>query len=87
MDLDAGAYPEDGGFIASNSALLDRFDPRRRSRSRSTNGAPGTIRQPGREPGFLYQQNTLRDALVAALNLNIFHHHADRVRMAASRKW
>jgi alpha-N-arabinofuranosidase len=38
--------------------------------------------QPGREPGFLYQQNTLRDALVAAVNFNIFHHHADRVHMA-----
>src|SRR5690606_40313398 len=36
---------------------------------------------PGREPGFLYQQNTLRDALVAAINLNIFHHHARRVHM------
>src|SRR5262249_8847158 len=32
-------------------------------------------------PGFLYQQNTLRDAMVAAVNLNIFHAHADRVRM------
>jgi alpha-N-arabinofuranosidase len=38
--------------------------------------------EPNREPGFLYQQNTLRDALVAAINFNIFHHHADRVRMA-----
>jgi len=35
----------------------------------------------GREPGFLYQQNTLRDAVVAALNFNIFHRHAERVRM------
>jgi alpha-N-arabinofuranosidase len=36
----------------------------------------------GTEPGFLYQQNTLRDALVAALNFHIFHRHADRVTMA-----
>jgi alpha-N-arabinofuranosidase len=35
----------------------------------------------GSEPGFLYQQNTLRDALVAALNFHIFHRHADRVTM------
>lgn len=35
----------------------------------------------GREPGFLYQQNTLRDAVVAALNFNIFHQHAQRVKM------
>ena len=33
------------------------------------------------EPGFLYQQNTLRDAVVAALNFHIFHKHADRVAM------
>jgi alpha-N-arabinofuranosidase len=38
--------------------------------------------EPGREPGFLYQQNTLRDALVAALHFHIFHRHADRVTMA-----
>src|SRR5690606_1401586 len=37
--------------------------------------------EPGREPGFLYQQNTIRDGLVAALNFNIFHEHAERVRM------
>ncbi|MEQ9507273.1 MAG: alpha-L-arabinofuranosidase C-terminal domain-containing protein [Hyphomonas sp.] len=29
----------------------------------------------------LYQQNTMRDAVVAALTLNIFHAHADRVKM------
>ena len=43
--------------------------------------------EPGATPGFLYQQNTLRDALVAALDLNIFHRHADRVRMPPSRRW
>lgn len=34
------------------------------------------------DPGFLYQQNSIRDALVAALNLNLFHQHADRVQMS-----
>ncbi|MGD8897619.1 MAG: alpha-N-arabinofuranosidase [Acidobacteriota bacterium] len=38
--------------------------------------------EPGSVPGFLYQQNTLRDALVAALNFHVFHRHADRVTMA-----
>ncbi len=38
--------------------------------------------EPGTNPAFLYQQNTLRDALVAALTLDIFNNHADRVRMA-----
>jgi alpha-N-arabinofuranosidase len=38
--------------------------------------------EPGTNPGFLYQQNTLRDALVAGISLNIFNRHCDRVRMA-----
>jgi alpha-L-arabinofuranosidase len=38
--------------------------------------------EPGTNPGFLHQQNSLRDALVAAVSLNIFERHADRVRMA-----
>jgi alpha-L-arabinofuranosidase len=38
--------------------------------------------EPGSNPGFLYQQNALRDALVAGLTLNIFNRHCDRVRMA-----
>jgi len=38
--------------------------------------------EPGTNPGFLYQQNTMRDALVAAINLNIFNKHCDRVKMA-----
>lgn len=38
--------------------------------------------EPGTNPGFLYQQNTMRDALVAAVNLNIFNNHCDTVVMA-----
>ena len=38
--------------------------------------------EPGTNPGFLYQQNTMRDALVAGINLNIFNKHCDRVMMA-----
>ena len=38
--------------------------------------------EPGTNPGFLYQQNTMRDALVAAINLNIFNKHCDTVFMA-----
>ncbi len=38
--------------------------------------------EPGTNPGFLYQQNTMRDAVVAALTLNIFNKHADRILMA-----
>ncbi|HEX4270527.1 MAG TPA: alpha-L-arabinofuranosidase C-terminal domain-containing protein, partial [Rhizomicrobium sp.] len=39
--------------------------------------------EPGSHPGFLYQQNTIRDAEVAALTLNILHRHTDRVKLAA----
>ncbi|WP_315067618.1 alpha-N-arabinofuranosidase [uncultured Clostridium sp.] len=38
--------------------------------------------EPGTNPGFLYQQNTMRDALIAGINLNIFNKHSDRVKMA-----
>jgi alpha-N-arabinofuranosidase len=38
--------------------------------------------EPGTNPGFLYQQNSLRDAMVAGLTLNIFNNHAQRVKMA-----
>ncbi len=40
--------------------------------------------EPGTNPGFLYQQNTVRDALVAGITLNIFNKHCDRVKMAKS---
>jgi len=39
-------------------------------------------REPGRDMGALYQQNTLRDAVVRRDHLNIFNRHADRVQMA-----
>ena len=38
--------------------------------------------EPGTNPGHLYQQNTMRDAMVAAMSLNIFHRHTDRLKMA-----
>jgi alpha-N-arabinofuranosidase len=38
--------------------------------------------EPGTNPGFLYQQNTMRDAITAAIHLNIFNQHADRVKGA-----
>ena len=38
--------------------------------------------EPGTNPGFLYQQNTMRDAVTAAIHLNIFNQNADRVRVA-----
>jgi alpha-N-arabinofuranosidase len=69
-------------IISRHSAIMDRYDPARRVSLFVDEWGNWTDPEPGSNPGFLYQQNTLRDALVAALNLNIFHAHAERVRMA-----
>ncbi len=69
-------------FIARNSEILDKYDPARRVAFAVDEWGTWYDPEPGREPGFLYQQNTLRDAVVAALNLNVFHRHAERVRLA-----
>ena len=69
-------------FIARNCAVMDRYDPQKKVGFAIDEWGDWYDPEPGREPQFLYQQNTLRDALVAALNLNIFMRHADRVRMA-----
>jgi len=68
-------------FIRANSAVMDESDPQKRVGFDVDEWGTWYSTEPGREPGFLYQQNTLRDAVIAAVNFNIFHHHADRVRM------
>jgi alpha-L-arabinofuranosidase len=68
-------------FIAQNSAVMDRYDPEKKVAFDIDEWGTWYDPETGREPGFLYQQNTLRDAIVAALNFNIFHRHADRVHM------
>jgi alpha-N-arabinofuranosidase len=70
-------------MIANNAAVLDRNDPDRKIGFAVDEW--GTWYDDGPKPpgGVLYQQNTLRDAVVAALNLNIFHAHADRVHMTS----
>jgi alpha-N-arabinofuranosidase len=70
-------------FITHNSESLNKHDPGNKVAFAVDEWGTWYDAEPGREPGFLYQQNTLRDALVAAINLNIFHRHADRVRLAA----
>jgi len=69
-------------FIDGHTAIMDRYDPR--GRVALIVGEWGTWHQveEGTNPGFLYQQNTLRDAMVAAWNLNLFNNHARRVRGA-----
>ncbi len=69
-------------FLTRNSGALAGHDPKNKIALAVDEWGTWYDTEPGREPGFLFQQNTLRDALVAAVNLNIFHHHADRVRLA-----
>jgi len=68
-------------FIADNIAVLDRNDPDGNIGFYIDEWGTWYDPEPGREPGFLYQQNTLRDALVAAINFNIFHDYPSRIQM------
>jgi alpha-N-arabinofuranosidase len=69
-------------LLERHSAIMDRHDPQKRVAL--IVGEWGTWHdvEAGTNPGFLYQQNTLRDAVVAAYHLNLFNNHADRVRGA-----
>lgn len=69
-------------IVRGHAAIMDRYDPQ--NRVWLIVGEWGTWHNPapGSTPGFLYQQNTLRDAIVAAVSLNIFNQHARRVKMA-----
>jgi alpha-L-arabinofuranosidase len=62
-------------------AVLDKNDPKKRIGLFVDEWGTWYDVEPGSNPGHLYQQNTLRDGVLAAANFNIFHHHADRVRM------
>jgi alpha-N-arabinofuranosidase len=70
------------GMIAKHEAVMDRYDPQKRVALYVDEWSNWYDVEPGTNPGFLSQQNTLRDALTAAATLDIFHAHADRVRMA-----
>ena len=69
-------------FIQKHSAIMDKYDPQKRVGLMVDEWGTWYDSEPGRDLGALYQQNTLRDAVAAAINLNIFHKHADRVKMA-----
>jgi alpha-N-arabinofuranosidase len=70
-------------LITKHSAIMDKYDPKKRVALYVDEWGTWYDPEPGHNPGFLYQQNTMRDAHVAALSLNVFHRHTDRVRMAA----
>jgi alpha-N-arabinofuranosidase len=61
---------------------MDQYDPDKRVDLLVDEWGGWYDVEPGTNPGFLYQQNTMRDAMLAAATLNIFNNHADRVKMA-----
>jgi alpha-N-arabinofuranosidase len=68
-------------LITKHAAIMDKADPEKRIGLAIDEWGTWYDVEPGTQPGFLYQQSTMRDALVAALNFHIFHRHADRVVM------
>lgn len=69
-------------LVTKHSAVMDTYDPQKRVSLVVDEWGVWYNVEPGTNPGFLYQQNTLRDAILAGHILNIFHKHADRVKIA-----
>ena len=69
-------------LIQNHGAIMDEYDPDKKIGLIVDEWGCWFTCEPGTNPGFLYQQNTMRDALVACLSLNIFNKHCDRVKMA-----
>lgn len=80
LTCDKAAYMDE--LVTRHGTIMDKYDPEKRIGMIVDEWGTWFTAEPGTNPGFLYQQNTIRDAMVAAITLNIFHKHADRVHMA-----
>ncbi|CAN5277359.1 alpha-L-arabinofuranosidase AbfB [soil metagenome] len=69
-------------MIIEHSRIMDEYDPAKKIALVVDEWGGWYETEPGTNPAFLYQQNTMRDAMIAGVTLNIFNNHADRVRMA-----
>ena len=69
-------------LIRGHKLVMDRYDPEKRVSITVDEWGAWHAAEPGTNPAFLFQQNTMRDAIVAGVTLNIFNSHSDRVRMA-----
>ena len=69
-------------LVTKHSAIMDKYDPQKKVALVVDEWGGWYDVEPGTNPGFLYQQNTMRDAMIAGVTLNIFNNHADRVRIA-----
>jgi len=70
------------GLISKHSTIMDKYDPEKKILLAVDEWGVWLAPMAGTNPGFLVQQNSLRDALLASLNFNMFVRHSDRVRMA-----
>ncbi len=68
--------------VQMHAEIMDKYDPEKRVGLIVDEWGTWFEVEPGTNPGFLYQQNTMRDAMVAAITLDIFNRHCDRVYMA-----
>jgi alpha-L-arabinofuranosidase len=69
-------------LVTRHSTIMDKYDPDKRIGLVVDEWGGWYNVEEGTNPGFLYQQNTMRDAMIAGATLNIFNNHADRVKMA-----
>lgn len=69
-------------LVTKHSNIMDKYDSAKKVALVVDEWGGWYDVEPGTNPGFLYQQNTMRDAMIAGVTLNIFHNHCDRVRMA-----
>ena len=69
-------------LVTKHSAIMDKYDPDKKIALVVDEWGGWYDVEPGTNPGFLYQQNTIRDAMIAGITLNTFNNHSDRVRMA-----
>ena len=68
-------------IVDKHAAIMDAADPGKQIGMVVDEWGTWYDVEPGTNPGFLYQQNTIRDAMVAAATLNIFHARCDRITM------
>lgn len=69
-------------YIIGHSKIMDRYDPQKKVALVVDEWGGWYDVEPGTNPAFLFQQNTMRDAVLAGVTLNIFNNHCDRVKMA-----
>lgn len=69
-------------LVEKHSAIMDKYDPQAKVDLVVDEWGGWYEVEPETNPGFLYQQNTMRDAMIAGMTLNIFNNHAKRVKMA-----